>query len=71
VAQETTTRLPGRRPAARQEQDIMSDTLTYQRLVTAARSQAHASLAQAMGYVAPIAGPFAPCAWAGQWEGRR
>jgi hypothetical protein len=42
----------------------MSDTLTYQRLVTAARSQA-------MGYVAPVAGLFVPGAWAGQGEGRR
>ena len=49
----------------------MSDTLTYQRLGTAARSQAHASLAQAMGYVAPIGGLLALDAWAGQGEGRQ
>ena len=49
----------------------MRDTLTYQRLETAARSQAHVSLARAMGYVAPVAGLLVPGAWAGQGEGRR
>jgi NAD(P)-dependent dehydrogenase (short-subunit alcohol dehydrogenase family) len=47
------------------EQDIMSDTLTYQRMGTAARGQAHALFAQTMDYVAVTAGLFALGAWAG------
>jgi modulator of FtsH protease len=50
---------------ARQEQDNMSDILTYQQMGTAARSQAHTLFAQTMGYVACTAGLFALGAWAG------
>jgi FtsH-binding integral membrane protein len=48
------------------EQDIMSDTLTYQQMGTAARGQAHTLFAQTMGYVAATAGLFALGAWAGR-----
>jgi modulator of FtsH protease len=43
----------------------MSDTLTYQQMGTADRSQAHVLFAQTMGYVAATAGLFALGAWAG------
>jgi FtsH-binding integral membrane protein len=43
----------------------MTDTLTYQQMGTAARSQTHALFAQTMGYVALTAALFAPGAWAG------
>ena len=43
----------------------MSDTLAYQQMGTAARSQAHVLFAQTMGYVAATAGLFALGAWAG------
>src|SRR6202161_1866522 len=43
----------------------MSDTLTYQRMGTAARGQAHTLFAQTMGYVAMTAALFALGAWAG------
>ena len=43
----------------------MSDTLTYQQMGTAGRSQAHVLFAQTMGYVAATAGLFALGAWAG------
>jgi hypothetical protein len=49
----------------------MSDTLTYQRLGTAACCQTHALFAQTMGYGALTAGLFALGAWAGQGEDRR
>jgi FtsH-binding integral membrane protein len=48
-----------------EEQDIMSDTLTYRQMGTAARSQAHTLFAQTMGYVAATAALFALGAWAG------
>jgi FtsH-binding integral membrane protein len=48
------------------EQDIMSDTLTYQQMRTAARGQAHVLFAQTMGYVAATAGLFALGAWLGR-----
>jgi modulator of FtsH protease len=48
------------------EQDILSDTLTYQQMGTAARGQAHTLFAQTMGYVAATAGLFALGAWAGR-----
>ena len=47
------------------EHDVMSDTLTYQQMGTAGRSQAHVLFAQTMGYVAATAGLFALGAWAG------
>ncbi len=43
----------------------MSDALTYRRMGTADRGQAHALFAQTMGYVAATAGLFALGAWAG------
>ena len=43
----------------------MADSLTYQRMGTAARGQAHVLFAQTMGYVAATAGLFALGAWAG------
>ena len=43
----------------------MSDTLTYQQMGTADRSQAHVLFAQTMAYVAATAGLFALGAWAG------
>ena len=43
----------------------MSETLTYQRMGTAARGQAHTLFAQTMGYVAMTAALFALGAWAG------
>jgi FtsH-binding integral membrane protein len=44
----------------------MTNTLTYQQLGTAARSQTHGLFAQTMGYVAITAGLFALGAWAGR-----
>jgi FtsH-binding integral membrane protein len=44
----------------------MSDTLTYQRMGTAGRGQAHILFAQTMGYVAATAGLFALGAWLGR-----
>jgi FtsH-binding integral membrane protein len=44
----------------------MSDTLTYQRMGTAARGQAHALFAQTMGYVAATTALFALGAWLGR-----
>ncbi len=44
----------------------MSDTLTYQRMGTAARGQTHALFAQTMGYVAATAALFALGAWLGR-----
>jgi uncharacterized protein len=43
----------------------MAQTLTYRRMGTAERGQAHALFAQTMGYVAATAGLFALGAWAG------
>jgi modulator of FtsH protease len=43
----------------------MTDTLTYQQMGTAARSQTHALFAQTTGYVALTAALFALGAWAG------
>ena len=43
----------------------MSETLTYQRMGTAARGQAHTLFAQTMGYVAMTAALFALGAWVG------
>ena len=43
----------------------MSETLTYQKMGTAARSRAHTLFAQTMGYVAATAALFALGAWAG------
>jgi uncharacterized protein len=43
----------------------MSDTLTYQRMGTAARGQAHTLFSQTMGYVAMTAALFALGAWVG------
>jgi FtsH-binding integral membrane protein len=43
----------------------MSETLTYQKMGTAARSRAHTLFAQTMGYVAGTAAMFALGAWAG------
>lgn len=37
------------RPEGRKEQDIMTHSLTYQQMGTAARGQAHALFAQTMG----------------------
>ncbi len=44
----------------------MSDTMTYQRMGTTARGQAHALFAQTMGYVAITAALFALGAWLGR-----
>ncbi len=44
----------------------MTQTLTYQQMGTAARSQAHALFAQTMGYVAITAALFALGAWLGR-----
>jgi FtsH-binding integral membrane protein len=44
----------------------MSDTMTYQRMGTTARNQAHALFAQTMGYVAITAALFALGAWLGR-----
>jgi uncharacterized protein len=44
----------------------MTDSLTYQRMGTAARGQAHALFAQTMGYVAVTAGLFAAGAYLGR-----
>jgi len=43
----------------------MSDTLSYQKMGTAARGQTHALFSQTMGYVALTAALFALGAWAG------
>jgi FtsH-binding integral membrane protein len=43
----------------------MSETLTYQRMGTAARGQAHTLFSQTMGYVAMTAALFALGAWVG------
>jgi FtsH-binding integral membrane protein len=43
----------------------MNDTLTYQRMGTAARGQVHALFAQTMAYVAATAALFALGAWLG------
>ena len=44
----------------------MTDSLTYQRMGTAARSQAHTLFAQTMAYVAATAALFAAGAWLGR-----
>ena len=44
----------------------MTQTLTYQQMGAAARSQAHALFAQTMGYVAATAALFALGAWLGR-----
>jgi FtsH-binding integral membrane protein len=44
----------------------MSDTMTYQRMGTTARNQAHTLFAQTMGYVAITAALFALGAWLGR-----
>ena len=44
----------------------MNDTLTYQRMGTAARGQVHALFAQTMAYVAGTAALFALGAWLGR-----
>jgi uncharacterized protein len=44
----------------------MNQTLNYQQMGTAARSQAHSLFAQTMGYVAVTAGLFALGAWLGR-----
>ena len=44
----------------------MTNTLTYQKMGTTARSQTHTLFAQTMGYVALTAGLFALGAWAGR-----
>jgi modulator of FtsH protease len=44
----------------------MTDSLTYQRMGTAARGQAHALFAQTMAYVAATAALFALGAWLGR-----
>jgi FtsH-binding integral membrane protein len=44
----------------------MTDSLTYQRMGTAARSQAHILFAQTMAYVAATAALFAAGAWLGR-----
>ena len=44
----------------------MNDTLTYQKMGTAARGQAHALFAQTMAYVAATAALFALGAWLGR-----
>ena len=44
----------------------MTDSLTYQRMGTAARGQAHALVSQTMAYVAATAGLFALGAWLGR-----
>jgi modulator of FtsH protease len=51
---------------AGREQDIMTQSLTYQQMGTAARGQAHALFAQTMGYVAATAALFALGAWLGR-----
>src|SRR5580704_12709572 len=43
----------------------MTNTLTYQKMGTTARSQTHALFSQTMGYVALTAALFALGAWAG------
>jgi FtsH-binding integral membrane protein len=48
------------------EQDIMTDSLTYQRMGTDARNQAHVLFSQTMGYVAITAALFALGAWLGR-----
>jgi FtsH-binding integral membrane protein len=48
------------------EQDIMTDSMTYQRMGTDARNQAHVLFSQTMGYVAITAGLFALGAWLGR-----
>ena len=44
----------------------MTDSLTYQRMGTAARSQAHVLFSQTMAYVAATAALFALGAWLGR-----
>jgi uncharacterized protein len=51
---------------AGKEQDIMTQSLTYQQTGTAARGQAHALFGQTMGYVAATAALFAAGAWLGR-----
>jgi uncharacterized protein len=46
--------------------DVVSETLTYPQMGTAARGQVHALFAQTMGYVAVTAGLFALGAWLGR-----
>jgi FtsH-binding integral membrane protein len=48
------------------EQDIMTDSLTYPRMGTDARNQAHVLFSQTMGYVAITAALFALGAWLGR-----
>jgi len=48
------------------EQDIMTDSLTYQRMGSTDRSQAHVLFSQTMGYVAITAGLFALGAYLGR-----
>src|SRR5690242_2336729 len=50
----------------RKEYDVMADSLTYQRMGTAARGQAHALFSQTMAYVAGTAALFALGAWLGR-----
>src|SRR2546423_14384616 len=50
----------------RKEHDVMTDSLTYRRMGTAARGQAHTLFAQTMAYVAATAALFALGAWLGR-----
>ncbi len=61
-----TQSLTYQRPDGRKEQDIMTQSVTYQQMGTAARGQSHALFAQTMGYVAATAALFALGAWLGR-----
>src|SRR6185437_2786745 len=50
----------------RKEHDVMTDSLTYRRMGTAARGQAHTLFAQTIAYVAATAALFALGAWLGR-----
>ena len=56
----------GTAAADQEEQDTMTDSLTYQRMAATDRNQAHVLFSQTMGYVAITAGLFALGAYLGR-----